>query len=569
EGVTVNHDKKQIGRLLAGLTAAFGSLTVMPCSAVKASAHTEQTLIGYYGDITGDLTVDAADVGVLRYYLMYEGGQLTPENTEYADLDGSNVLDARDLTLLKRILLEKKDPRPLYQETEVPDEKELIPAPVQAVKPTLGSVGEQKILMVAVEFPDCKNERDYSREEIYDLAFGDENELSDAYPLESITAYYNRSSYGRLHLTGDVYKYTARFQLDTYADTSDMLVDEVLKALNDEINFRDYDRNEDLVLDTFLMALPPSANPEMDYYNPWWPCSYEYGGWSRYDNVKPGNICMGAWPFNDRSGFNSTWVHELGHAMGLPDYYYYENPIGDGDGLPGRAGFAMMDEAMGDMTAFDKLMYGWYAPDEVHIYTGGTQTFSLQSSQDAPGCIVIPREQDAEGFLTEFFILEYATDTGNNTLGFSGSFTYDMFNGGGIRILHCDAEVGIGKWGPEFCWNNYGLNYDTSNLRQRVLRIVDGSHGFFKENSSVDCAVQGFQWYDSNGYQTVDPGVTIEVGPIGGGYCTVTVQEGSSGNVWSDGSTKNPGSSTNTQWPWGGDWGSEWGNGWGSWNPFM
>lgn len=568
----MNLNKRKTGRLLAGLLAASGVLTVMPFSSLKASARMEQTLIGYYGDVNRDLVVDATDVRELQTALMYENGPLTAEGVEYADLDGNNLLDAHDLTLLKRILLEKKDPLPLYQEIEVPDEKPLIPAPVRAVKPTLGSVGDQKILMVSVEFPDCKNERDYSTEEIYDLAFGPENAQSDSYPLESITAFYERSSYGRLHLTGDVYKYTARFALNTYSEASDMLVDEIMKALNAEINYRNYDGNGDMILDTFLMSLPPAANPEMDYYSPWWPCSYEYGGWSRYDGVKPGNICMGAWPLNDRSGFNSTWVHELGHAMGIPDYYYYENPIGDGDGLPGKAGFAMMDEAMGDMTSFDKLMYGWYTSDEVHIYTGGTQSFSMQSSQDAPGCILIPRYYEdettystGESFLTEYFLLEYATDTGNNTRGFSGQFTYDMFNGGGIRILHCDAEVGIGKWGPEFCWNNYGLNYDHSNLKQRVLRIVDGGHGFFKEGSSIDCARQGFQWYDESGDQTVDPGVTVEITSIGGGYCTVTIREGSGGNVWTEETkqTQDPGG---WSWPGGGWNGGDWGgwNGWGS-----
>ena len=317
----MKYNKMQFGKLLASLVSAAGILAVMPFTALNASARIEQTLIGYYGDITEDLQVDAADAGILRDYLLFETGMLTTNNTEYADLDKNDIVDARDLTILKRQLLEQKEPLPLYQETEVPEEtvKELIPAPIRAVQPTLKSVGEQKILMVSVEFPDCKNERDYSVEEISDLAFGPENTDSDAYPLESITAFYERSSYNRLHLTGDVYKYTTKYSLNAYNNLSDKLVDEVMKALNEQINYRDYDGNEDLVLDTLLMALPADANPDMQYDNYWWPCSYEYGGWSRFDSVKPGNICMGAWPLSDRSGFNCTWVHELGHAMGLPD----------------------------------------------------------------------------------------------------------------------------------------------------------------------------------------------------------------------------------------------------------
>ena len=150
----MNTNKRKTGRLLAGLLAAAGVLTVMPFSSLKASARMEQTLLGYYGDVNLDLLVDRVDVEELQFYLLAQPCALTEESVEYADLDDNNVLDANDLTLLKRILLEKKDPLPRYQEIEVPDEKQLIYPPVRAVEPTLGSVGEQKILMVSVEFPE-------------------------------------------------------------------------------------------------------------------------------------------------------------------------------------------------------------------------------------------------------------------------------------------------------------------------------------------------------------------------------------------------------------------------------
>ena len=541
---------KKTGRLLSGLTAAAALLTWMPVSGLTAAARTEQKLLGYYGDLDGDETVGVSDAVLLRDDLVQPGSVQLPSCWNLADLHEDEVLDARDLTMLKRLMLEQKEPRPFYQVTEV--EEELISPPVLAVNPTLGSVGTQKILMVSVDFPDCKNERDYSVEEIHRMVFASESgEQSRAYPLESITAYYERASYGRLHLTGDVYKYTAKYPLKTYSKDTDTLVDEVMAEMDAQISYSMYDGNEDRVLDTFLLSLPAAANPDMDYDSPWWPCSYEYGGNKRFDQVKAGNICMGAWPLDDRAGFNDTWVHELGHAMGIPDYYYYENPIGDGDGLPGEAGFAMMDEAMGDMTAFDKLMYGWYETSDVHVYEGGTQTYVLESSQKTPGCILIPRG-DLNGYLSEYFILEYITDTGNNERGFSGSYVYDMFEGSGVRILHCDAEVCNGWWGPEFKWNNYGKYYDSTNLRQRILRLVDPDHGLFRKGSKIDCAAAGFQWYDDDGRLTVDPGVTIEISDIANGKCTVTVQEGSCGQVAETWPVSGQTGGQTGGWPWGG-----------------
>jgi hypothetical protein len=143
---------------------------------------------------------------------------------------------------------------------EVPDKpeqpeqpKSLISPPVAVTEPSLQCTGEQRVLLVAVEFPDVTFEQNYTAENIAQIAFGPENTESKFYPLESITAYYDRASYGRLHLTGDVYKYTARFSLDTYSEASDMLVDEIMKALNqqtvlieqDNIHMEYYSGSED------------------------------------------------------------------------------------------------------------------------------------------------------------------------------------------------------------------------------------------------------------------------------------------------------------------------------------
>jgi len=177
----------------------------------------------------------------------------------------------------------------------------------------------------------------------------------------------------------------------------------------------------------------------------------------------------------------------------------------------------MMDDAYGDMCAFSKLMYGWYTPGQVQVYTGGTQTFTLESSQTAANCILIPRG-DLNGYLSEYMMLEYATDAGNNT-GLVGQ--------GGIRVLHCEATVTEGYWGPEFKWNNYGMYYDSSNTRQRVLRLANESEGgdFFVSGSVINNDISGFRWYDDSGYQTVDTGITVTVGALTDGRYTVTISQ--------------------------------------------
>ena len=518
--------KKVLKRIAAALSAA----AVVSTLALPAYAMTEQRLVGYMGDLNGDMFVSAADVAILSDYLTTQTALPDADTAFRADLNKDQILDVRDFTLLKRVVLGGKGPDEIYEEVEVPD-PELIDPPIKAVNPTLPSVGETNILMFVVDFPDCIRSDHYSAEEITERTFGPENKNSSAYPMESISAFYERASYGRLHMHGDVFLYQAQESINSYVnpkgnyasyDGTDKLLNEIMDAFDAQIDFRKYDTDGNGVIDTILLALPGSAGEEN-----WWPCSGGYYGNRYYDDVRGGNLCFGGWDLSDRSGFNGTWTHELGHAMGLPDYYRYENYQNTaeddyGRGLSGDAGWLTMDDALGDMSAFDKLMYGWYTDAEVQIYTGGTQTFTLDSSQYTPNCLLIPRGE-LNGFFSEYFIVESVTPDENNYMGFSYRQAFKMFKTGGVRILHCDADITEGWWGPEFKWNNYGKYYNTSNNKQRVLRLVNNFGGFFRSGERVDNSVSGFAWYDRSGYQSVDPGITITVDSLENGKAVVTV----------------------------------------------
>ena len=487
--------KRGIIRLTA-LAAALCML--LPKLPIKASAAMQQ--IGVRGDVDTDGTVGLSDVYALLHHLTGEAPLTDPDCMQFADMDQNGRLNAVDLTLLKRLLLSGEEPEKLY--IEVPDpEPELIDPPIAVVKPTLPCVGENRIPLFAVDFPDCHFEEQYSAEQIKQIAFGEPNPSDPYYPLESISAYYARASYGRLRMEGDVYLYTAKSNIQSYYGRTDSLVNEILAAFDDMIDYRNYDINENGILDTVIVAVPESAL-----------------------GVDTDGDGIGACSLRKKAIFNNTWVHELGHAMGLPDYYKYENTQDGYFGLNGDAGWEMMDDAFGDMSAFSKLMYGWYDKNEIQIYTGGTQTFTLRSSQDAPGLIVIPRG-DLNGYLSEFFTVEYATPTGNNTAGFYEDTRYTLFGTEGVRILHCDSEIAYNGWNLELAWNNYGVYYDSSNQKQRVLRLVNEKEGgrFFRAGKTVDGSISGFHWYDDSGWQTVDPGITVTVDSIADGVCTVTI----------------------------------------------
>lgn len=497
--------RKLFKKGLAGLTAALCLVSVCP---QLAQAATIQKIVGYRGDLNGDSEVSIADVVLYEQYLT---GQTVLEDAHYGDMNGDEKLTAVDFSVLKNLLLTGKEPEPVYIEIE----ESLMEAPVKAIHPSLPSTGIDEILLFVIDTPDCKFESKYTADVVQDLVFGPEDKNSPYYPMESISAYYERASYGALNIVGTTYKYTAKKSVAEYYDDLDMLVEEVMSAFDAQIDYNKFDVNRDGTMDTMILAFADSDK--------WWPYSSGYYGYKKYDNVRAGNVLAGGWPMSDVAGFVSTWVHEMGHGMGLVDYYKYENFGNDQYGLNGDAGWLMMDDAFGDMCCFDKLMYGWYTESQVQKYTGGTQTFQLKSSQEAANCVMIPR-YDNGGYLTEYILIEYASDTGNNTDGFKYSWwNYKMFDKGGIRILHCDAEVCEGYWGPEFKWGNYGKYYDTSNQKQRVLRLVNDNGGFFKTGDTVTRNTKGFQWYDANGYQTIDIGVTISIGALENGEYTITI----------------------------------------------
>ena len=464
---------------------------------------------GSYGDPDQDGTVSVSDAVMLEKHLTAETALEDQSAAECADLNHDGKLNAVDLTLLKRQIL---------QGTPGPGDQ-LITKPLSVLSPTLPSTGNVRILLVLVNFSDCVHPDKVNIENVQAQCFGAADPDNWLSPLESITAFYERASYGRLHVDGDVYEYTVQGSVSKYIDRN-KLADEVLAGLDDQIDYTNYDANQDGILDAVIFAVPQKADS-----TEWRAKTGRYFGKNTHDGIKIGSRTSGRHDPTDRAGFSQVWIHELGHAMGLPDYYKYFNTEDGIFGLNGDAGWEMMDDAGGDFSSFSKLMLGWYTASEIQIYSGGTQTFQLASSQTTPGCVIIPRNAQ-DGFCSEYFVLEYLTNEQNNRAYFDNLRKRTMFSEGGLRVLHCDAEICEGVLGnPELKWNNYGKYYDDSNTKQRVLRLVNEAEGgtFFRTGDTVSDAVSGFHWYDDDGGQTVPTGCTVTVQSIEDGICTFTI----------------------------------------------
>ena len=364
---------------------------------------------------------------------------------------------------------------------------------------------------------------------VFLVDFADEHFSKDALTADNIAhvlfsdvvgsmyTFMKNASYGQLQLDGDVFSYTAQYSSSVYESNPngfEMLSEEVLNAFDDQIDYQDYDSNDDGYIDAFTLTIVGTH----DY---WYGCQatwYDDTGFS-VDGVKPMlYIINDAQPYRDEIDyFVDEMCHEFGHCMGLPDYYKYNE--NDDEAMNGVAGSEMMDEMYGDYCQFSKLMLGWLKEDEVSVYTGDTAEYTLASSAVQGSCVIIPvnfRKLNGKTvsvtdvYTDEYFLIQY--DTMEKNMKDVLYFGEDS----GIRILHIDAETLADPYGTvSFKYDGYSPLYDTSHNGRRILRLVNDDNGYFHEGDTIDGSTPGFAWYDSNGKETIDPGITITVAADG------------------------------------------------------
>ena len=329
-----------------------------------------------------------------------------------------------------------------------------------------------------------------------------------------------------MNLQGKAYRYTCKNNISTYQGDvykADFTT-EVIKNMDSIVDYSKFDADHNKEIDAILFCVPSSSDQD-----DWWPCAGGFGGnyWMKVDGMSIGHVITGNADIksdNDYVDFTSTYLHEMGHCMGLPDYYLYG--VDDFEGMHGSAGYDLMDEAFSDFSAISKLMLGWYREDQIQVYdrSKGSQTFTLTNGQSDEGnCLIIPNNSLNSEYKSEYFILEYTTLDENNSQ-VKGHFWWRP-TGSGVRVLHIEATEADDGWRKYFLYESGNDEYTNNNNGKRFIRLVDDGDkdNLLREGSKVNGSTNGFRWYDSGGGQTIDPGITITVGKKSGNSYTVTV----------------------------------------------
>lgn len=372
----------------------------------------------------------------------------------------------------------------------------------------LGSTGNQKILVIPVQFTDypCSTLTggcEAVRTNINKTFFGQSSETG----WESVSSYYAKSSYGKLNISGVVAPWynvsmtsSAFSQLTGSGDYADYF-DPTWTAVEQAVawyksqtasSLTDYDSNSDGFIDAVWMVYSaPDYGANSSLPETFWAYTYwDYDNESSANTASPVPFCY-AWASYDfmwEGGYTSggsaavdahTYIHETGHVLGLDDYYSYT----DGDwGAAG--GVDMMDYNIVDHNAYSKMALEWTYPYVIDG-TASSTTITLNPFESSGDCIIINNSWNGSP-LDEYLAIEFYTPTGLNFLDSqNGGYTNGLagFTVPGVKIYHIDSRLGHFDWSTG-AFMNFADIIDTSDNNYYTDLAVSNSSEYSSANAN-------------------------------------------------------------------------------------
>jgi M6 family metalloprotease-like protein len=328
-----------------------------------------------------------------------------------------------------------------------------LPPPDWRGMPTTGSA---RIFALLIEFSDCPHT--IASAAIRAGLFGSP---ASGFPEESLSAYYRRSSYGLLDLSGTVLGWyntgRSRWSVEMSPCGREALIKEALWHFASQgHDFVQYDHDGSGTIDYFLVFW---TGPDTGWSSFWWGYETRFlDSTFRIDGLRLANY---SWlpevspGFPAGQFFTRTAIHETGHALGLPDLYDYDDSAGPRGGV---GGFDVMDRA-GDHNCLSKWMLGWLSPE---VIGRGQRTADLAPSASSGDCVAVwPGLLDGKVF-TELYMVQHRASLGNDT-GLSGAGLAESPKAG-LAIWHVDATLQA---------NGLDFAFDNSRTRHKYLRLME------------------------------------------------------------------------------------------------
>lgn len=362
---------------------------------------------------------------------------------------------------------------------------------------TLNSTGNQKVLVVPVHFKSAASWTSAKLENLNNVFFGNANDTN----WESVKTYFNKSSYGNLSISGEVYSEVLEVNMtsttfdskyyDYYYnnvgtvsyDPGEYMGTLLHNSITDSNLLKEYDQDKDGYIDAVIYCYSNAYSyDDTSVFWAWVSGAYLDANvnkpttnihvWVSYEFINDTYQSYGA-----PTGLDGhTFIHEMGHILGLDDYYCYDtsnkwDPAGALD---------MQSYNIGDHNIYSKFSLGWVDP---YVVTGDAD-IKLRSSALYGDAILIKNDWNGTIF-DEYILIEYYTPEGLNEqdslYGFGGRDK--MFTYSGLRIYHVDARlVKIGR-NDSFYGDNSG--YIENSKIDSALNATDGSIAYIGASNSV------------------------------------------------------------------------------------
>lgn len=332
-----------------------------------------------------------------HYYISEDGYLLTRSNSDYfyySDFDSqtmslrptnvrANDVSKRDVSEQKFVATRSKElpasivsmPKQLYRKAAAQKSDN---HQKQGEFPTIGT---QKSLAILVEFKDKKftiaNPKETFHRFMMEENFSDRNGAHC-----SVRDYFLESSEGLFDPQFDVYGPVTMPENMAYyggnnASGTDQrpaeMVATACQMLDGEIDFSEYDRNNDGWVDNVYIFYAGYSEAEGASANTIWPHSWDVWLGSQI-RVKLDGVYVGPYGCSNELNIDNdnlvgigVFCHEFGHVLGLPDIYATDyNPLAF---TPGK--YTLMDAGEYNnnsntpplLTAYERWVLGWHTPE--------------------------------------------------------------------------------------------------------------------------------------------------------------------------------------------------------------
>ena len=300
------------------------------------------------------------------------------------------------------------------------------------------TAGDRKMFVLLIDFSEYAAV--YSSSTMESMIF--ENG-SAAAPFDSLKNFYTRSSYGKLNLSGATLGWYHAGPRSAVAESTagrEALIKTALNSFSGH-DFSQYDNDGDGTIEYFAVMWTGPKGPWASF---WW--GYYTGFNDHAYTIGGKKLSQYSWQWTENSP--KVLIHETGHALGVPDYYDYNDATGPRGGV-GK--LDIMDGNWGDHNCFSKFMLEWLTPG---YYDAGTQTISLRPSDAYGESVKIIKGGNPANPFEEFFMVQNRKRAGNDS-------TYPA---DGLLIWHVDARLDS---------QNYDFLYDNSYSAHKLLRLME------------------------------------------------------------------------------------------------